>query len=276
MKNSVLYIVVLFCLTLFSCKTDEKTNPVKKVVRKSPKTIVYTLQNTKDWMKVNKLDSLQQDIVLAINRTDELHLNLMDSIVVPTDLSGDLVFYLPFPHEAPFLNDVDKVIYFSYPTQTFAAYEKGILVRTGPTNMGRKKDLTPTGLFFTNWKAETTNSTFNDEWELKWNFNIENKLGVGFHQYDLPGYPASHSCLRLREKDAQYLYNWADEWILENDQKVMYKGTPVVVFGAYNFDAPKPWLQLVGNPKALAISVEELEQQTQPFLKKIRAEQQKK
>jgi hypothetical protein len=54
--------------------------------------------------------------------------------------------------------------------------------------MGREKDQTPTGLFFTNWKAEETTSTFNDEW-VKMNYNIIN--WVGFHQYSLPGYPAS-------------------------------------------------------------------------------------
>jgi hypothetical protein len=46
--------------------------------------------------------------------------------------------------------------------------------------------------------------------DLRWNFNIENKLGVGWHS--LPGYPASHSCLRL--EDAKLLYEWADEWQL--------------------------------------------------------------
>jgi hypothetical protein len=30
-------------------------------------------------------------------------------------------------------------------------------------------------------KAEETTSF--DEWDLRWNFNIENKLGVGWHQY---------------------------------------------------------------------------------------------
>jgi hypothetical protein len=39
--------------------------------------------------------------------------------------------------------------------------------------------------FFTNWKAEETTS--DDEWDLRWNFNIENKLGVGWHQYSLQG-----------------------------------------------------------------------------------------
>jgi hypothetical protein len=66
--------------------------------------------------------------------------------------------------------------------------------------MGREKIKLQLVCFFTNWKAEETTSTFNDE-GLKWNFNIANKLGVGFHQYSLPGYP-SHSCLRLQERDA--------------------------------------------------------------------------
>jgi hypothetical protein len=142
--------------------------------------------------------------------------------------------------------------------------------------MGRKADKTPTGLFFTNWKAEETTSTFNDEWNLKWNFNIANKLGVGWHQYELPGYPASHSCLRLQEKDARHLYEWADQWVLLDDDTVAVKGTPVIVFGTYDFGAPKPWSQLVANPKALAISEEEITKQATPFLKTILDEQQKR
>jgi hypothetical protein len=174
------------------------------------------------------------------------------------------------------LKDIDKIIFFSYPTQTFATYENGDLIYTGPTNMGRKKDPTPTGLFFTNWKAEKTTSTFNDEWDLRWNFNIANKLGVGWHQYELPGYPASHSCLRLQEKDAKYLYNWADQWILKDDENVLVKGTPVIVFGKYDFDAPKPWLQLAQNPKALNISASEIENATKPYLNGILSEQKKR
>jgi hypothetical protein len=44
-----------------------------------------------------------------------------------------------------------------------------------------------------------------------------------------------------------------DEWQLADSETVKVKGTPVVVFG-YDFTAPKPWLQLVANPKALDIS----------------------
>ena len=214
-------------------------------------------------------------IAVAVNRTDKAGFTQMDSVIVPVDMSGDLAYYLPFPLEVPYLKDVNKIIYFSYPTQTFATYEKGILTYTGPTNMGRKKDPTPTGLFFANWKAEETTSTFNDEWDLKWNVNIENKEGVGFHQYSLPGYPASHSCLRLQEKDARFLYDWVDQWVLGDKETVLLKGTPVIVFGSYNFDCPKPWLQLVTNPHALDISTAEIQNQTTAYLNTILQEQQK-
>jgi lipoprotein-anchoring transpeptidase ErfK/SrfK len=143
----------------------------------------------------------------------------MDSIIVPSDSIADIAFYLPFPLKVAAIKDIDKLIFFSYATQSFAAYENGELIYAGATNMGRKNDPTPTGLFFTNWKAETSTSTFNDEWELKWNFNIENKLGVGWHQYEMPGYPASHSCLRLMEQDAQYLYTWANQWELNKKRR---------------------------------------------------------
>lgn len=282
MKKSIVLLGIILAFTTLSCKKGDAENnqqPVKVVkkapVRKAPKAVSYTLVNTKEWLKTNK-DSANLEIALAVNRTDKAFFAKMDSVIIPTDMSGDLAFYLPFPVEVPYLADVDKILFFSYPTQTFAAYENGILTYIGPTNMGKKKNPTPTGLFFCNWKAEETISTVDDEWKLLWNFNIANKGGVGFHQYDMPGYPASHSCLRLLEKDAKYLYEWADQWVLIDDENVKFKGTPVVVFGSYPFGAPKPWLQLVNNPKALTISESEMEKITTPFLSTILKEQEKK
>jgi hypothetical protein len=269
----ILILLIIFC----SCKqqNQEIIDTKKTIIRKHPKSISFHFENSKQWLAKNT-DSSQNRIVLAINRTDKANITKMDSILIPGDLTGDLEFYLPFPLEVPYLKPINKIIFFSYPTQTFATYENGELIYTGPTNMGRKKDPTPTGLFYTNWKAEKTISTFNDEWDLLWNFNIANKLGVGWHQYELPGYPASHSCLRLQEKDAKYLYNWADQWILKDDENVLVKGTPVIVFGEYPFGQPKPWLQLVQNPKALNISAAEIENTTKPFLNDILSEQKKR
>lgn len=268
-------LLVLILVLLGSCKksesteTETKIKPKKIIEHIKPKTVSYHFEKTKDWLKTNGSDSTKLQIAYAVNRTDKTNFAKLDSVVIPADFTGDIVFYLPFPLHVKALEEVSKVILFSYPTQVFAAYENGELVRTGPTNMGRKKDPTPTGLFFTNWKAEKTTSTFNDEWDLKWNFNIENKLGVGFHEYALPGYPASHSCLRLQENDAKYLYKFADEWILKDKENVKVKGTPVIVFGNYNFDGPKPWHELVKNSKALDISEAEVTSQTSPFLQQI-------
>jgi L,D-transpeptidase catalytic domain len=72
-----------------------------------------------------------------------------------------------------------------------------------------------------------------------------NERGVSFHLFDLPGYPASHTCVRLLLRDAQWFYGWGEQWKLdETKRKVTTPGTPVVVLGTYPFGAPPAWLSL--------------------------------
>lgn len=272
MKNLIWAALVI--LTVFSsCKNDQKKIVLERV---QPIEIGYNLKKSNKWFNANKQNGENLKLVMALNRMDESNLVKADSILIPMDFSGDIAFYMPFPLKVSSLEEINKIILFSYKTQSFAAYENGILTYVGPTSMGRENDKTPTGLFFTNWKAEQTTSTFNDEWELKWNFNIANKLGIGFHQYELPGYPASHSCLRLLERDAKLFYSWADQWVLENDQKVKLKGTPVVVFGEYDFKGAEPWLKLKENPDALKISETEINDLIATYLVKIKEAQTKR
>lgn len=277
MRYNHIVFILLSAFTFTQCEQPaEKTVvPKKKRTWVKPVRLSYHVEKPDIWLQKNTT-AAQKNIVLAVNRTDSNHLKKMDSILVPDDLSGDLELYLPFPASVSHLSGIEKIIFFSYPSQSFAAYEYGELVYAGPTNMGRKTDPTPTGLYYTNWKAEKTTSTFNDEWDLLWNFNIENKKGIGFHQYELPGYPASHSCLRLLESDAKHLYKWADEWILASDEVVAAKGTPVIVFGSYPFDGVKPWLQLISNPHALDMSEETIQQVTAPFIHDILKQQEKR
>jgi hypothetical protein len=276
-KNSALYL--LFFTIVFSwmgCNTSPKrqvTTKKKPVIqRNQPPAFIYRLVKSADWIKQHSdtPSASIMNIVTAVNRTDVAHLKSLDSILVPSALSGDIGYYLHFPMQVPVLNEINKIIFFNYTTQTFAAYEYGELLYTGPTSMGRKADPTPVGLYFCNWKAEKTISTFNDEWELKWNFNVENKAGIGFHEYALPGYPASHSCLRLRAADAKLLYVWADQWELNRKKALLFKGTPVIVFGTYPFDGPKPWMILATNPSALDLTAAGIEQVLEPYLPAIK------
>ena len=237
-------------------------------------TLQYQLITPKDSIKkfLKEADSSSVAIIALVNRADKRSLRNFDSIVAPADTRQDLKNYFPFPHNAAFLKEVKKIIFFSYPAQAFAAYENGVLVRTGPTSMGKRSTKTPLGLFYTNWKAEETISTVNDEWILKWNFNIQNKMGVGFHQYAMPGYPASHSCLRLPEKDAKYLYTWADQWKLKGDNIIAH-GTPVIVFGSYPFGSSRPWLALAKAGDALTITEADLENTAMQYLQDIMKKQ---
>jgi hypothetical protein len=281
MKKYIIVQLVL-AIVLISCKNNESKDGQNALNDETEITIErreklggiqYQMVETKSWLKSNGKDESVLQIVMDVNRTDKNNLAKMDSIIVPDKFDGKREDYLPFPLQVESIKNIDRILFFSYPTQTFAAYKNGTLVYTGPTNMGKEIHPTPTGLFFTNWKAEETTSTFNDEWELKWNFNIENKLGVGFHQYELPGYPASHSCLRLQEKDARYLYDWANQWVLIDDENIKAKGTPVVVFGEYPFKSKKPWLQLLKNSAALEISEDEISQLVQSHIQTIIKEQ---
>jgi len=272
MKN-VFYILAA-ALAFASCRQQQpagtqispKMPPPRYATIKTTYRMLATEDSIRSIAKVRTND--EQRIIMAVNRADLANLTRMDSIIVPDNLQGNIQQYSPFPQQVSALQQVSKIVFFSYPAQYFGAYEHGQLVYSGPTNMGREKDKTPTGLFYTNWKAEETRSTFNDEWELKWNFNIENKEGVGWHQYAMPGYPASHSCLRLLEEDARYLFTWADAWKLKGDDIVAY-GTPVIVFGSYPFGSTKPWLQLTVNPDALAISAQQLESEVRPHMNDI-------
>ncbi len=217
----------------------------------------------------NTFTKEQQYTIAALNRIDTDHIKTRDTLIVPNEFKSAFIDYSPFPRQLDNLVDVPKTVIFSYPIQAYGVYEKGSLVKWGPTNMGKQSAQTPRGLFFTNWKGRKVTSTVDDEWILNWNFNIHNTGGVGWHQYALPGYPASHSCLRLLDADAQWLYNWADQWVLADKKTLKVKGTPVIVFGDYKFGVKGIWHQLVEDPAVTTISKGALEAVVEPYLAEI-------
>jgi hypothetical protein len=131
------------------------------------------------------------------------------------------------------------------PGQVFGAYEFGRLVRWGPVSTGRRSNPTSAGRFALNWRSPGRASTVDPDWFMRWYFNFGNREGLAFHAYPLPGYPASHGCIRLLERDAQWLFEWGHTWLLDpSGTQVLMPGTPVVIIGRYDFDAPAPWRSL--------------------------------
>ncbi|RRJ89083.1 murein L,D-transpeptidase [Paenimyroides tangerinum] len=259
-------------------KQDSITEIKDKFVKKEELRIKEGAEY--DYWPLKKSDSLSKKFfktyskdeiytIAALNRVDVANLKGRDTIIVPKVIKEDFLDYSPFPYQMEILTDVPKFIVFSYPIQAFAVYENGNLIKWGPTNMGKKATQTPRGLFFTNWRGRKVKSTSNSEWILNWNFNISNHGGVGFHQYALPGYPASHSCLRLLDADAQFLYNWCDQWILKDANTQIAKGTPVIVYGDYAFGKKGVWNDLVKDPNATLITTEQLKEVVEPHIAEI-------
>jgi len=223
-----------------------------------------------------KYSKEEQYVILALNRLDAGHISRADTLVIPGTVQTDLMSYSPYPKEVAAISDIPKIIFFSYPIQAFGAYENGRLVYWGPTSMGSKIHPTPAGLHFTNWKGRQIISTVNDEWKLNWNFNIANKEGVGWHEYDLPGYPASHSCLRLLADQAKWLYDWGQQWILDKKGTLLANGTPVIVFGEYPWGQRRPWKNLLDDANANTITEQDITEQVKPYLEKIKTEQERR
>ena len=70
-------------------------------------------------------------------------------------------------------------------------------------------------------------------------------IPVGVHEekilppYGLPGYQASHACVRLLPRDAEWLFHWGEGWKLgPHGWGVVEHGTPVLILGRYDFGSP--------------------------------------
>ena len=195
-----------------------------------------------------RFTAAQIGLLEKLNRRDREHLVRAEpkvaGIVVPDQRDLDELAYSPFPASWPAATALPKAIVVDQPSQAFAAYESGMLVRWGPVSSGRAETPTPAGAFHLTWRSRKRTSTDNDAWILEWYFNFINARGISFHQFDLPGYAASHACVRLLQRDAQWLYGWGDQWKLDTTgREVLQTGTPVLIQGVFE---PKvyPWLSL--------------------------------
>ena len=295
LKFIKLIFLLLISVLLVQCKKDSEISgnvrnpssaPVKKdsVIKiEEPKpqiqytTFIFPAKKKDSAMAAFNKEFSEEEryTILALNRLDSKNKWRADTLAVPAEFDQTLMAYSPFPKNIETLKEVKKMVFFSYPIQAYALYESGELIKWGPTSMGKKTAQTKRGLMFANWKKELAISTVDSDWKLPFNVNVHNTLGIGWHQYDLPGFPASHSCLRLLMDDAKFLYNWVDTWILNKGGATLKaNGTPVIVFGDYEWGGKKPWKNLINDPASNDISLEAMDEIIEPHLNKILKEQQ--
>jgi L,D-transpeptidase catalytic domain len=186
---------------------------------------------------LNRFRPRQMSLIQKLNRVDRRDLGNLREIVVPDRWDLPTNAYSPMPQFVPGMAAAPKAVIVDLPGQVFGAYENGRLIRWGPVNTGKRGTPTPPGIYHLNWKSPLRISSVNSSWKMPYYFNFSARFGLGMHEYQMPGGPASHGCVRMLTADAQWLFDWGQQ------RSRAAKGTPVVIVGQYHFGDPKPWLQ---------------------------------
>jgi L,D-transpeptidase catalytic domain len=112
----------------------------------------------------------------------------------------------------------------SIPQQRVHVYRNGIRIAVATCSTGKPGHETPTGVFVVLQKdKDHRSSTYNDA--PMPNMNRLTWSGIALHAGNLPGYPASHGCVRLPLAFSERLFT------------VTHMGTPVIIAGAHT----DPW-----------------------------------
>lgn len=112
----------------------------------------------------------------------------------------------------------------SIPEQRVHVYRNGVRIGVSTCSTGREGHETPTGVFTILQKdADHRSSTYNNA--PMPNMNRLTWGGIAMHAGNLPGYPASHGCIRLPLEFSEVLF------------EVTHIGTPVIISGSRN----DPW-----------------------------------
>jgi len=108
----------------------------------------------------------------------------------------------------------------SIPEQRVHVYRNGIRIGVSTCSTGKPGHETPTGVFVVLQKDKHhKSSTYNDA--PMPNMNRLTWSGIALHAGKLPGYPASHGCVRLPMEFSERLFG------------VTHLGTPVIISGAH-------------------------------------------
>ncbi len=191
------------------------------------------VQSGENWAKLFP-DEAQRDLVQRVNRTyNAIYPGRV--LVVPKHLSTVTINDLaPFPHT---ISDHEKQIIVDQDKLAWGAYDQGHLVKWGPIASGRDRCpdsanacLTLTGVYrvFSKEDDHCKSDIFPiGKGGAKMPYCMYFHKGFALHgSDDMPGYRASHGCVRLFIRDAKWLNQ---EFVETSTDKNDNMGTKVVI-----------------------------------------------
>lgn len=192
-------------------------------------------------------------VLATLNRKELRFFRPKQPIILPDTFLDDLRAYSVFPLEYPGAKLIPKLIVVSNVYQAYACYEFGNLVRFAAAITGKKSTPTYPGRYSLQWRERLRISSFNESWIMPFTWNFHRLTGSAFHQFEMPGFPASHMCIRQFREDAEWLYNWGEGPKRDSTGKIIpMSGTPVIIIDFYDFvNFPKKWLELESNQQKI-------------------------
>ncbi|HCN05009.1 MAG TPA: hypothetical protein DIS79_05255, partial [Bacteroidetes bacterium] len=187
---------------------------------------------------------------------DIYFVRLGDTLVVPDTIMDDLRAYSVFPQYYRAADTIPKLVLISNKWQSYACYEYGELVRFAAANTGEERKPTFPGRYAVNWKQRLRLSSLDSTWRLPFTVNFHQYAGSAFHQFEMPGRPVSHSCVRQFMDDAEWLFKWVKTAKIDTVQHrfVPFTGTPIIITDVFDFTRKRggPWLELTSNAETPA------------------------
>lgn len=180
----------------------------------------------------------------TVNRKDIQFFRIGDTIMIPDTIMADRRAYSVFPQYYHDGDTIPKIVFVSNKWQAYACYEYGELVRFAAVNSGEERKPTFPGRYAVNWKARLRLSSLDSTWRLPFTVNFHQYAGLAFHQFEMPGRPVSHSCVRQFLPDAEWLFNWVRQATFDSTRRpIPFTGTPVVVLDVFDYSRKKggPW-----------------------------------
>ena len=205
----------------------------------------------KSYRKTDTVQNLAYRAFTTVNRKDLHYFRVGDTVLIPSVLSPNLTDYSVFPTTYPAADSIPKIIMVSNAWQSYACYEYGKLVRFAACNTGEERKATFPGRYGLNWRSILRKSSLNSSWILPYTWNFHLHAGSAFHQFDMPGRPVSHSCIRQFRDDARWLFYWGEGAKRDSVKRryIPFSGTPVIIIDMFDFTRKKggPWWDLKDN-----------------------------
>lgn len=208
------------------------------------------LEEIRNQFKYDKNNPALNKAFCTLNRKERRFVRVGDTVVVPKEFYEDMRAYSLFPQYYHGARDIPKLILVSNRWQCYAAYENGVQVRFAAANTGKEKTPTFPGRYALVWKQELRKSSLDSTWIMPFTWNFHRYAGSAFHKFDMPGYAASHSCIRQFLDDAEWLFKWGRGGKRDSNGNFIHlTGTPVLILDVFDFTRPRtgPWFALKSN-----------------------------